>query len=134
MTATIDTKMMPSAGTCCASRRLTGSNSSGINKATGLEAALSQMALSPHNVVGIGDAENDHALLSACEASAAVANAVPLLKQKADIVTQGDHGEGVRELIEMLLADDLARIEEAAPKGAFAGTRYPAEGMKRVNL
>jgi hydroxymethylpyrimidine pyrophosphatase-like HAD family hydrolase len=33
----------------------------GINKATGLAAALSDLKLSPHNVVGIGDAENDHA-------------------------------------------------------------------------
>ncbi|TIR63544.1 MAG: phosphoglycolate phosphatase, partial [Mesorhizobium sp.] len=32
---------------------------SGINKATGLAAALKDLRLSPHNVVGIGDAEND---------------------------------------------------------------------------
>jgi HAD superfamily hydrolase (TIGR01484 family) len=37
---------------------------SGLNKATGLSAALGQLGLSPHNVVGIGDAENDHAFLS----------------------------------------------------------------------
>ena len=36
---------------------------SGINKATGLAAALSELSLSPHNTVGIGDAENDHAFL-----------------------------------------------------------------------
>jgi aryl-alcohol dehydrogenase-like predicted oxidoreductase len=33
-----------------------------------------------------------------------------------------------------LTPDDLRRIEEAAPKGAVAGDRYTAEGMKRVNL
>jgi aryl-alcohol dehydrogenase-like predicted oxidoreductase len=33
-----------------------------------------------------------------------------------------------------LSADDLRRIEEAAPRGAFSGTRYPEEGMKRLNL
>jgi hydroxymethylpyrimidine pyrophosphatase-like HAD family hydrolase len=32
---------------------------SGVNKATGLMAALSELELSPHNVVAIGDAEND---------------------------------------------------------------------------
>ena len=32
-----------------------------------------------------------------------------------------------------LTADDLRRIEELAPKGAFAGTRYPAEAMKLLN-
>ncbi|TIU09247.1 MAG: HAD-IIB family hydrolase, partial [Mesorhizobium sp.] len=36
---------------------------SGVNKATGLAAALEDLELSAHNVVGIGDAENDHAFL-----------------------------------------------------------------------
>jgi aryl-alcohol dehydrogenase-like predicted oxidoreductase len=33
-----------------------------------------------------------------------------------------------------LSRDDLARIDEAAPKGAAFGTRYPEAGMKGVNL
>ena len=37
---------------------------SGVNKAIGLAAALRDLGLSPHNVVGVGDAENDHAFLS----------------------------------------------------------------------
>src|SRR5512146_388847 len=36
---------------------------SGANKATGLKAALEELHLSAHNVVAVGDAENDHALL-----------------------------------------------------------------------
>ena len=39
----------------------------GVNKATGLAAALDELGLSPHNVVGVGDAENDHAFLPVCE-------------------------------------------------------------------
>jgi HAD superfamily hydrolase (TIGR01484 family) len=35
----------------------------GVNKATGLSAALKEMGLSAHNAVGVGDAENDHAFL-----------------------------------------------------------------------
>jgi hypothetical protein len=65
------------------------------------------MGLSPHNVVGIGDAENDHAFLNLCECSAAVSNALPVLKSRADIVTADDHGRGVVELINMILEDDL---------------------------
>lgn len=84
---------------------------SGTNKATGLAAALAEMGVSPHNVVAIGDAENDHALLHAAEASAAVSNAVPMLREMADLVTRGDHGAGVMELIELLLADDLAGLD-----------------------
>ena len=35
----------------------------GVNKASGLAAALEELGLSAHNAVAIGDAENDHALL-----------------------------------------------------------------------
>jgi HAD superfamily hydrolase (TIGR01484 family) len=84
---------------------------SGVNKAFGLKAALAELRLSPHNVVGIGDAENDHAFLSSCECSIAVANALPKVKETADFVTQADHGAGVIELINQLLADDLADLE-----------------------
>ncbi len=82
---------------------------SGVNKATGLTVALDSMGLSPHNAIGVGDAENDHAFLSACECAVAVANALPSLKEAADIVTAADHGAGVVELIDELLADDLAQ-------------------------
>jgi HAD superfamily hydrolase (TIGR01484 family) len=80
---------------------------SGVNKKTGLEAALARMHLSPHNVAGIGDAENDHVFLTACECGVAVANALPALKERADVVMKGDHGRGVSELIRQILEDDL---------------------------
>src|SRR5262245_47017597 len=68
---------------------------SGVNKATGLAAALAELGLSPHNCVGIGDAENDHTFLTLCECAVAVANALPMVKERADLVTSGDHGDGV---------------------------------------
>jgi HAD superfamily hydrolase (TIGR01484 family) len=83
----------------------------GVNKATGLAAALEEMGLSPHNAVGVGDAENDHAFLGLCECSAAVANALPPLKETADLTTRADHGAGVVELIDELVATDLAGLE-----------------------
>lgn len=82
----------------------------GVNKATGLRHALEQMGLSVHNVVGTGDAENDHAFLSICECGVAVSNALPALKDRSDIVTAKDHGAGVCEVIEALLADDLTQV------------------------
>jgi HAD superfamily hydrolase (TIGR01484 family) len=85
----------------------------GVNKATGLRAALTELNLSPHNAIGVGDAENDHAFLSICECAVAVANALPAVKEKADIVTYADHGAGVTELIDEVLADDLASRETA---------------------
>jgi HAD superfamily hydrolase (TIGR01484 family) len=83
---------------------------SGVNKASGLQAALSELRLSPHNTVGVGDAENDHEFLATCECSVAVANALPALKERADFVTNGSHGAGVEELIEKLLTEDLASL------------------------
>jgi HAD superfamily hydrolase (TIGR01484 family) len=80
-----------------------------INKATGLTAALKEMRLSPHNVVGVGDAENDQALLRLCEFSVAVSNALPAVKETADMVTAGDHGSGVVELMDEMIANDLSQ-------------------------
>jgi HAD superfamily hydrolase (TIGR01484 family) len=85
---------------------------SGVNKATGLKCALEGMGFSAHNAVGIGDAENDHAFLSACECAGAVANALPALKERADIVTEGARGAGVQELVSMLLDEDLAFVAD----------------------
>ncbi|GII05982.1 HAD hydrolase family protein [Planobispora takensis] len=81
---------------------------SGVNKATGLTAALDALGLSPHNTVGVGDAENDHAFLSACECSVAVANALPAVKERCDVVTDRPRGAGVTELAGRILDDDLA--------------------------
>jgi hydroxymethylpyrimidine pyrophosphatase-like HAD family hydrolase len=86
---------------------------SGINKATGLTAALRELGLSHHNVIAAGDAENDHALLELCECGVAVANALPPLKQHADYVSSESHGAGVAETARKLLLDDF---EEIAPR------------------
>jgi hydroxymethylpyrimidine pyrophosphatase-like HAD family hydrolase len=80
----------------------------GVNKASGLLAALKQMKLSQHETAGVGDAENDHAFLRLCEWSAAVANALPALKERANLVMRGDHGRGVAELIDRIIANELA--------------------------
>ncbi|HYN06755.1 MAG TPA: HAD family hydrolase [Vicinamibacterales bacterium] len=45
---------------------------SGVNKAMGLREALRSLRLSVHNTIAIGDAENDHDLLEACELGIAV--------------------------------------------------------------
>ena len=79
----------------------------GVNKKSGLQAALDSLGLSAHNVVGIGDAENDHAFLECCEFSAAVANALPSVKDTADYTTTQRSGGGVAELIRMILNREL---------------------------
>ncbi|WP_180899841.1 HAD family hydrolase [Martelella soudanensis] len=79
----------------------------GINKATGLAVALRRLGLLPQNVVGVGDAENDHAFLKICGCSVAVANAIPSLKTAVDIVLANDHGAGIVELVDRVIDQDL---------------------------
>lgn len=86
---------------------------SGVNKASGLDAALKLLGFSARNTVGVGDAENDHAFLKICEVSAAVRNALPSLKDRADVLLDGDHGRGVEELMERILKDELAGVRLA---------------------
>ena len=82
----------------------------GSNRASRLTAALGQMNVAAKDIVGIGDAENDHALLTMCGIGVAVSNAVPTLKEHADLVTKGARGAGVTEIIDRIMAGDLAAI------------------------
>lgn len=82
----------------------------GVNKASGLQAALKKLGVPPHKAVAVGDAENDHAFLSCSGCGVAVANALPALKERADLVTQADHGGGVAELIDRIIATDLVDV------------------------
>jgi HAD superfamily hydrolase (TIGR01484 family) len=84
---------------------------SGINKASGLRVALAELSLSSHNALAIGDAENDHAFIAECELGIAVANAVPMLQERADWVTRGSNSDGVCEIIEDLVTSDLLELQ-----------------------
>jgi hydroxymethylpyrimidine pyrophosphatase-like HAD family hydrolase len=83
----------------------------GINKARGLAETLKELNISLHNVVAVGDAENDGAMLQAAECAVAVANALPAVQQMADWVTSHHHGKGVIQLISRLLENDLSELD-----------------------
>jgi hypothetical protein len=82
----------------------------GVNKASGLQVALDELGISPHNVVGVGDAENDHIFLSMCKCSVAVANATKLVKRDADWVLEKSEADGVCDLVDQLLDNDLQKL------------------------
>ena len=88
----------------------------GVNKASGLAHALREMSLSRHEVVAVGDAENDHSFLRHSECPVAVANATPSIKEAAAFVTQGENGAGVVELIDEVIAGDLSRLGGRLPQ------------------
>lgn len=79
----------------------------GVDKASGMKAALEAMKVSWNNVVGIGDAENDLAFLNKCRCSVAVSNALNSVKAHVNFTTPAPRGEGVVQLIREILKDDL---------------------------
>jgi HAD superfamily hydrolase (TIGR01484 family) len=103
----------------------------GVNKSTGLDIALRRLGLSRHEVVGMGDAENDHSFLTYCECGVAVANAVASLKEVADFVTRGSDGAGVAEVADELIANDLQRMEGKLERHLLlVGTRTDGTPVK----
>ena len=73
-----------------------------ISKATGLRRAFTLLRMSPHNAVAIGDAENDHQLLDACEVGVAVEWGSEALKAAADYVLPGEGPPAVADYIRAL--------------------------------
>ena len=72
----------------------------GITKGSGVRRALASLGLSAHNAIAVGDAENDLSLLRAAEVGVAVADAVPSLVERADLVMAHPGPDGVVELLE----------------------------------
>jgi hydroxymethylpyrimidine pyrophosphatase-like HAD family hydrolase len=71
----------------------------GVDKGSGLHTGLARLGVAPEAAIGVGDAENDQALLAAVGLKVAVANALDSLKARADLVTRRPNGAGVAELI-----------------------------------
>ncbi|HUH68901.1 MAG TPA: HAD hydrolase family protein [Mycobacterium sp.] len=71
----------------------------GVTKGTGLAAVLTEMNLSPHNTIAIGDAENDLSLFGSAEIGVAAANALSSVRERADLVLEQPDGAGVAELL-----------------------------------
>ena len=88
-----------------------------VNKGFGLAAALMELKLRSEELVAVGDAENDHAFMSVCECSVAVANALDTLKSHVDWVVKESHGEGAVEMMHAYMARyDLDRFG-VVPRG-----------------
>ncbi|BDG04797.1 HAD hydrolase family protein [Anaeromyxobacter oryzae] len=97
----------------------------GVNKAAGLETALRRLGLSRHEVVAIGNDANDHGMLQLAECGVAVASAVASLRARAAFTTDGGAGEGVVELIEELVRDDLRARSTAVAHDSLLLGRSP---------
>jgi hydroxymethylpyrimidine pyrophosphatase-like HAD family hydrolase len=94
-----------------------------VTKATGLTAALRALGVSHDETIGVGDAENDQVFLRQCGLAVAVANALPSVKDIADLITDSAGGAGVIELIGRWQRGELDDVQ----RGAHAGGMMAAE-------
>jgi hydroxymethylpyrimidine pyrophosphatase-like HAD family hydrolase len=109
----------------------------GISKGTGVTSALFALAISPDDVLAIGDAENDVALFAACGWSACPENALPEAKARVDWIFPGADGDGVRHAIdERILAGSLPpprsgrhRLHLGWTVGTSEAVEIPARGV-----
>ena len=92
-----------------------------------------ELGLSRHNVVAVGDAENDHAFLSSAAAPSRSPMRCRRSRTTADLVTAGARGDGVIELIDQLLDTDLRRRRRTLdpPSGADRRRRGRRAGAAR---
>jgi hypothetical protein len=81
---------------------------SGVSKGSGVQHVLRHMGLSPHDVLALGDAENDFPLFDACGFSGCPGDSLPEVQARADWVFPGRHGDGIAAaIVEQILADRL---------------------------
>ncbi|MEI8080473.1 MAG: HAD family hydrolase [Actinomycetes bacterium] len=109
----------------------------GVNKGTGLFDALGDLGVSRHSAIGVGDAENDHALLDVCEVGVAVSDAVPSLHSFADLVMTEPDGRGVAELLESVFGPHPPAIHSGRWKvrlGAADGRRTASVPSSQMNI
>jgi hydroxymethylpyrimidine pyrophosphatase-like HAD family hydrolase len=93
-----------------------------ISKATGLRSALRTLRLSEHNAIAIGDAENDHQLLRACEVGLAVSWGSPALKATADGVLEGKGPADVANYIRLAIKEPRLPSRPFPRRSLFLGS------------
>jgi hydroxymethylpyrimidine pyrophosphatase-like HAD family hydrolase len=87
-----------------------------ISKATGLREALTILRLSLRSTLGIGDAENDHELLQACEVGAAVGWGSAALRAVADEVVEGSGPPALVPYLQRLITCGRLPVRTAGRK------------------
>lgn len=100
-----------------------------ISKGTGLKEALCALGFSAHNAVGVGDAENDHSLLAACEFGLAAGWGSKALQGTADAVIGGDGPGAVGPYIRQLSKDMRIPRERISRSRLTLGVREDGSSL-----
>jgi hypothetical protein len=101
----------------------------GVTKGSGLSEALWRLRASGHNAVAVGDAENDHPLLEACEFGAAVAWGSDSLRRVAEQVIPGDGPSAVARYLRGLLTTRSIPLALGRRRWIRVGTRDDGEAL-----
>jgi hydroxymethylpyrimidine pyrophosphatase-like HAD family hydrolase len=100
-----------------------------ISKATGLREALRSLRLSPHNAMAIGDAENDHEMLAACELGVAVGWGSSVLKHSADEILEGAGPAAVASYIRRAAAHPRLPPKKIGRRRLLLGSREDGQPL-----
>jgi hydroxymethylpyrimidine pyrophosphatase-like HAD family hydrolase len=101
-----------------------------IAKSTGLRQALFALRVSIHNTVGIGDAENDHDLLDACEVGVAVGWGSAALRAVADEVIDGTGPEAVADYIRRVSRQPRLAAAQMGRRRLLLGYQHNGEAVR----
>lgn len=99
----------------------------GVSKSTGLRQALQALRLSEHNTVAIGDAENDHDLLDACEVGVAVSWGSAALRAVADEIIEGNGPVAVAEYIRRIVQQPRLSAAQMGRRRLLLGHQHDGE-------
>lgn len=99
----------------------------GIAKSTGLRRTLFELRVSVHNIIAIGDAENDHDLLDASECGVAVGWGSAALCAIADEVIDGSGPDAVAAYIRQLIAQPRLAVGRAGRHRIDIGAQHNGE-------
>jgi hypothetical protein len=111
----------------------------GVSKATGVQRAIRLLGLTSHDVLSIGDAENDLDFLETCDWRACPENALPEVKQRVDWVFPGENGTSVTQAIDQRILPEMLPVADSPRHqlriGWAAGSGEPVAIPERgVNL
>jgi hydroxymethylpyrimidine pyrophosphatase-like HAD family hydrolase len=100
-----------------------------VGKSTGLREALTTLRISVHNAIAIGDAENDHDLLDACEVGTAVEWGSPALLAVADDVIRGKGPRAVADYIREMTRRGQLTAEQMGRRRILLGHQHDGEAV-----
>jgi hydroxymethylpyrimidine pyrophosphatase-like HAD family hydrolase len=101
-----------------------------VSKSTGLRRALTALRVSIHNTVGIGDAENDHDLLDACEVGVAVQWGSAGLRSVADEIIAGTGPAAVADYIQRVSREPWLTAAQMGRRSLLLGHQHDGAPVK----